>query len=44
MLEPFVMGGPSHINVYKIGPGGSLTHVQATPNDLPNGVSGLGAF
>ncbi len=44
MLEPFIMGGPSHIDVYKIGPGGSLTHVQATPNDLPNGVSGLGAF
>ncbi|HTT31005.1 MAG TPA: beta-propeller fold lactonase family protein [Solirubrobacteraceae bacterium] len=43
VLEPFIMGGPSHIDVYKIGPAGSLTHLQATPNDLPNGVSGLGA-
>jgi 6-phosphogluconolactonase (cycloisomerase 2 family) len=44
MLEPFIMGGPSHIDVYRIGSGGSLTHIQATPNDLPNGVSGLGVF
>lgn len=44
VLDPFIVGGSSHIDAYKIGPGGSLTLVQATNNDLPNGVSGLGAF
>jgi 6-phosphogluconolactonase len=43
VLLPFVMGGPSHIDVYKVGSGGSLTHIQATPNTLPNGVSGIAA-
>jgi 6-phosphogluconolactonase len=43
VLAPFVVGGPSHIDAYRIGPGGSLTLIQATNNDLPNGVSGLGA-
>jgi hypothetical protein len=33
----------SHIDAYRIGAGGSLTLVQATNNDLPNGVSGLAA-
>jgi 6-phosphogluconolactonase len=43
VLDPFIMGAPSHIDAYRIGPGGSLTLVQATNNDLPNGVSGLAA-
>jgi hypothetical protein len=43
VLVPFIEGGPSHIDAYRIGPGGSLTLVQATNNDLPNGVSGLAA-
>jgi len=43
VLLPFVMGGSSHIDVYKVGSGGSLTHIQATPNQLPNGVSGIAA-
>ena len=46
VLDPLIVGGPtgtSHLVVYRIGPGGSLTLVQATNNDLPNGVSGLAA-
>jgi 6-phosphogluconolactonase (cycloisomerase 2 family) len=46
VLVPLIVGGPtgtSHLVVYRIGPGGSLTLVQATNNDLPNGVSGLAA-
>jgi len=44
LVPSIILPFQSHIDVYKIGPGGSLTHVQATPNDLPNGVSGLGVF
>jgi 6-phosphogluconolactonase (cycloisomerase 2 family) len=33
----------SHIDVYRVGWNGSLTHIQATPGTLPAGVSGLGA-
>ena len=33
----------SHIDVYRVGPGGSLTHVQTTPANLPDGVSGMAA-
>ena len=47
VLDPIIVGGAppapppfSHIDAYRIGPGGSLTLVQATNNDLPNGVSG----
>jgi 6-phosphogluconolactonase len=50
VLVPIIVGGAppapppfSHIDVYRIGPGGSLTLVQATNNDLPDGVSGLAA-
>src|SRR5207253_10305534 len=42
VLVPFVVGGPSHIAVYRIGSDGSLTNIQITNNDLPNGVSGIG--
>ncbi len=34
----------SHIDVYRLGPGGSMTHIQSTPDTLPNGLSGAGAF
>jgi 6-phosphogluconolactonase len=44
VIDAHVMPGPSHIDVYKLGPGGSMTHIQATPNTLPTGVSGAGAF
>ena len=33
----------SHIDVYRVGSDGSLTHVQATPATLPAGVSGAAA-
>ncbi len=44
VLDPFVMGGPSHIDVYHVGSNGSLTRIQTTPSALPNGVSGIGAL
>lgn len=44
VVDPFVMGAPSHIDVYKVGSNGSITHIQTTPSTLPNGVSGAGAF
>jgi len=43
-VDPFIMGGPSHIDVFKLGSNGSITHIQTTPSTLPNGVSGAGAF
>jgi 6-phosphogluconolactonase len=42
--DPFIMGGPSHIDVYKVASNGSITHIQTTPSTLPNGVSGVAAF
>jgi 6-phosphogluconolactonase len=44
VLDPFVMGGPSHIDVYRLGSGGSMTRIQTTPSTLPTGVSGIGSF
>jgi 6-phosphogluconolactonase len=44
VIDPFIMGAPSHIDVYKVGSNGSITHVQTTPSTLPNGVSGVAAF
>ena len=44
VVDPFIMGGPSHIDVYKLGSNGSITHIQTTPSTLPNGISGAGAF
>lgn len=41
VLLPSIMGGTSHIDVYRVGSGGSLTHIQATPSNLPPGVSGM---
>ena len=42
VVDPFIMGGPSHIDVFKVGSNGSITHIQTTPSTLPNGVSGHG--
>ena len=45
MLNPSIIfaPGPSHIDVYRIGSGGSLTHIQSVADAiLPNSVSGLG--
>lgn len=44
VIDAFVMGGPSHIDVYKVGSNGSIEHIQTTPSTLPNGISGAGAF
>ena len=43
LSAPSIVGGPSHIEVYRVGPGGSLTDIQSTPNDLPNSASGIAA-
>jgi 6-phosphogluconolactonase (cycloisomerase 2 family) len=43
VLVPSIMGGMSHIDVYKVGSRGGLTHIQATPSNLPPGASGLAA-
>jgi 6-phosphogluconolactonase len=44
VLDPaVVIPGPSHIDAFRIGPGGSLTHIQSVADAiLPAGVSGLG--
>lgn len=46
VVSPTLGMGPannatSHIDVYRVGSGGSLTHIQTTPATLPVGVSGL---
>lgn len=43
VLLPSIMGGASHIDYYRVGPGGTLTHIGSTPSNLPPGVSGLAA-
>jgi 6-phosphogluconolactonase len=43
VLLPSIMGGTSHIDFYRVGHGGSLTQIGATPSNLPPGVSGLAA-
>jgi 6-phosphogluconolactonase len=43
VLLPSIMGGMSHIDYYRVGPGGSLTQIGSTPSNLPIGVSGLAA-
>ncbi len=43
VLLPSIMGGMSHIDYYRVGPGGSLTQIGSTPSDLPPGASGLAA-
>ncbi len=44
VLNPSVIiPGPSHIDVFRVGPGGSLTHIKSVADAiLPNSVSGLG--
>jgi 6-phosphogluconolactonase (cycloisomerase 2 family) len=36
-------GGESHIDAYRVGPGGTLTPIGSTASNLPPGVSGLAA-
>ena len=44
LLNPsIIFGGPSHIDAYRVGPGGSLTHIQTVGDAiLPPSTSGLG--
>lgn len=43
VLTPFVMGqNKSHLDVYRVGTGGTLAHIQATPSTLAVGQSGVG--
>jgi 6-phosphogluconolactonase len=45
VVDPTLTGGDtSHIDVYRVGADGSLTHIQSTPHNLPRGVSGAVAF
>ena len=41
---PSIFAGPSHIEAYQVGSGGSLTDVGSTPEDLPNSASGIAAY
>ena len=42
---PTIMGpNTSHIDVYSVGSDGSLTHIQATPGNLPLSTSGLASY
>ena len=44
VIEPTVMAGnTSHVDVYKVGSGGSLTLIQSSPGDLARGISGAAA-
>jgi len=43
VLLPSILGGTSHIDYYRVGSGGSLTQIGATPSNLPPGASGLAA-
>ena len=45
VVDPALMGGDtSHIDVYRVGADGSLTHIQSTAHNLPRGISGAAAF
>jgi 6-phosphogluconolactonase len=43
VIPPSMIPG-SHIEVYRLGPGGSMTNIQSTPTTLPNTISGIGSF
>jgi 6-phosphogluconolactonase len=43
VVLPSIMGGMSHIDYYRVRPGGSLTQIGSTPSDLPPGASGMAA-
>ena len=45
VLAPTLTGDDtSHIDVYRVGADGSLTHIQSTADNLPRGISGAAAF
>ena len=41
---PAGMGLLSHVEIYRIGPGGSITRLTPTPNALPPMISGIGVY
>ena len=45
VLDPTLTGDDtSHVDVFRVGSDGTLTHVQSTARDLPRGISGAAAF
>jgi 6-phosphogluconolactonase len=45
VIDPTANGAhTSHVEVYRVGSDGSLTHLQTTTRDLPRGISGAAAF
>jgi 6-phosphogluconolactonase len=45
VLDPTLKGDDaSHVDVFRLGSDGALTHVQSTTRDLPRGISGAAAF
>jgi 6-phosphogluconolactonase (cycloisomerase 2 family) len=45
VIDPTANGAnSSHIDAYRVGAGGGLTHIQSTTRDLPRGISGAAAF
>ena len=45
VIDPTANGAnTSHVDVYRVGSDGSLTHIQSTTRDLPRGISGAAAF
>jgi 6-phosphogluconolactonase len=47
-VPSIIVPGGSHLEVYKLGPGGSMTHIQTVPSTNPstyaNSFSGIGAI
>jgi hypothetical protein len=41
---PAGMGLLSHVEIYRLGPGGSMTRLTPTPNNLPPMISGIGLY
>lgn len=48
IVPSIIVPGGSHLEVYKLGPGGSMTHIQTVPSTNPSTFastfSGIGAF
>jgi 6-phosphogluconolactonase len=45
VLDPTLNGDDtSHVDVFRVGSDGTLTHIQSTTRDLPRGISGAAAF
>jgi hypothetical protein len=44
VIDPTATGAPSHLDAYRVGSDGSVSHIQSTTRDLPCGISGAAAF